>query len=151
MVIAYIFTVIDPFTSDLTNGNIHANGQAIGSLWIWLLPIAVGRLQISPKCDSILLGRAVGRANEIAHVAGTNEPTLASDTTRGSKYAISVALGTRDPMRCDEECTVPVHNYARSLFWVQDVEAVASAFDAASEKACNNEPVKGGGAGFLDS
>ena len=141
VIVAYVFTVIDSFTSDLTSG-INATGQAVGSVWIWLLPIVVGWLQISPKCDSIRLHQAVKRANQIAYVAGStsdDEPKRARDTA--SEYAISLALGSGDLLCCDEGSTVPIYNYVRFLSWVQAVEIVASAFDAASENARKHRTV----------
>jgi len=142
--IAYVFTVIDTFTSDLTNG-IYANGQAVASLWIWLLPIVVGWLQISPKCDSKRSAKAVIRANDIAYVAGftpDHEPKLARETARETKYAISLAQGQeQDSLRYDEKCTVPIYNYLRFLLWAQAVETVANAFHAASKNAYDRKTV----------
>ena len=144
VIIAYIFTVVDSFTTDLTNDTINATGEAIGSVWIWLLPIVVGWLQISPKCDLVRLHQAVNRANQIAYVAGAmpeDEPQLARDVV--SEYAVSLAVGPGDVLRRDEACTVPIFNYARFLSWVEAVETVANAFDAASENARQHRPVCG--------
>jgi len=144
VIVSYTFTVINSFTSDLTNG-IHATGQAVGSVWICLLPIFVGWLQISPKCDSVRLRKTVDHVNGIAYVAGftpDDEPILAKDTA--TEYGLSLALVTWDDLRCDEGCTVPIYNYARFLTWAQTAETVASRFDAASENARELRPVKGG-------
>ncbi|KAG6862904.1 hypothetical protein C0991_009554, partial [Blastosporella zonata] len=65
VIIAYLFTVIDSFTGDITI-SVNGNGESVGSLWIWLLPIVIGWLQISPKCDSARLFQAMGRANNLA-------------------------------------------------------------------------------------
>jgi hypothetical protein len=54
VIIAYIFTIIDYFSQDAQN-SLNPNGDgvgSIGSLWLWLLPIVIGWLQLSPKCDS---------------------------------------------------------------------------------------------------
>ena len=133
VVIAYLFTIIDSFSGDVITA-INASGQSVGSVWLWLLPVVVGWLQISPKCDSERLDQAVSRANRIAYVATPNgEPKLAS--LCASKYAISLRPGTGDILRCDEACTVPIFNYARFLSWVEAVETVADAFRVASERA----------------
>ncbi|KZP03909.1 hypothetical protein FIBSPDRAFT_968581, partial [Athelia psychrophila] len=71
VVIAYLFTIIDSFF-DLLN-SINSNGQVVGSLWLWLLPIVVGWLQISPKCDMDRVEEAMEEANKIAYVA--SKPT----------------------------------------------------------------------------
>lgn len=133
VIIAYIFTVIDSFTGDITT-SINANGQGVGSLWIWLVPIVVGWLQISPKCDANRVYQAVKRANTIAHVATPSHgPLLASSLSK--QRAISLVQGDDDPLRHDEYCTVPINNYARFLPWVQAVEEVSEVFRAASERA----------------
>ena len=144
VIVAYIFTVADAFTTDLKDSTIYATGEAIGSAWIWLLPIIVGWLQISPKCDSVRLDKAVNRANQMAYVAGAElheKPRLARDVAK--EYAVSLAVGPGDILRRDEGCTVPIFNYARFLSWVDAVETVANAFDAASEHARQNRPVSG--------
>ena len=133
VVIAYLFTIIDSFIGD-PETSLNANGQGVGSLWLWLLPVVVGWLQISPKCNSARLHQAVIRANKIAYVATSHgEPELAR--LRASEYAISLQPGTGDILRRDEACTVPIFNYARFFSWVEAVETVADAFQAASERA----------------
>ena len=133
VVIAYLFTIIDSFSGDVTT-TLNANGQSVGSAWLWLLPVVVGWLQISPKCDSVRLHKAVRRANRIAYVATPlGGPELVS--LRSREYAISLRPGTYDLLRRDEGCTVPIFNYARFLPWVGAVETVAGAFQMASERA----------------
>ena len=133
VIIAYLFTVVDSFSGDVET-SLNANGQGVGSLWLWLLPVVVGWLQISPKCDCIRLHQAVSRANRIAYVATPyGEPELVG--LRASECAISLQPGTGDALRRDEGCTVPIFNYARFFSWVEVVETVADAFLAASERA----------------
>ncbi|KAG6901643.1 hypothetical protein C0995_009642 [Termitomyces sp. Mi166 len=133
VIIAYIFTVIDSFTGDITT-SVNANGEGVGSLWIWLLPIVIGWLQISPKCDANRLFQAMRRANNIAFVAEpSGTPVLA--TSISQEHAISLKQGVGDPLYRDESCTVPLYNYARFLPWVQAVEEVSEMFRAASQHA----------------
>ncbi|GLB41079.1 hypothetical protein LshimejAT787_0902940 [Lyophyllum shimeji] len=133
VIIAYVFTVVDSFTSGVTT-SVNANGEGVGSLWLWLVPIVVGWLQISPKCDANRVHQAVGRANTMAYVATPSQgPVLASSLSK--QRAISLVQGDDDPLRHDETCTVPIYNYARFLPWVQAVEDVSDAFRAASERA----------------
>ncbi|GLB39631.1 hypothetical protein LshimejAT787_0701410 [Lyophyllum shimeji] len=139
VVIAYVFTVIDSFTRDITQ-SINVNGEGVGSLWIWLVAIVIGWLQISPKCDARRVTQAVERANNMAYVATpTDGPVLASALSR--QRAISPVQGDEDPLRHDETCTVPIYNYARFLPWVQAVEEVSEAFRAASGRAHLHLPV----------
>lgn len=138
VVIAYLFTLIDSF-SDITNA-INANGQGVGSLWTWLLPIVAGWLQVSPKCDSARLYQAVDRANKLAYVkTPTGGIVLASSISR--KRAISLAIPSPDnPVRRDELCTAPIYNYARFLAWAQAVEEVEEVFRLAENHARNRPP-----------
>lgn len=133
VIIAYVFTLIDSFTGDPT-GSINSNGQGVGSLWLWLLPIVIGWLQISPKCDSARLRQAIERANKIAYMATPfGAPVLASSVSM--QYAIALTPPSDDLLRCDELCTSPIYNYARFLPWVQAVEDVCDVFIAASNNA----------------
>ncbi|KAJ7139089.1 hypothetical protein C8R44DRAFT_301108 [Mycena epipterygia] len=141
VVIAYIFTVVDSFTSVVTYSTLNANGQAVGSIFLWLLPIVIGWLQISPKCDYERVYHAMKRANAIAHVATTDgEPTLASNLS--NQRAISLQKGTGD-IHQDERCTAPIYNYARFLPWTLAVEDVYYAFREASEKSDRHQAVSG--------
>ena len=139
VVIAFLFTIIDAFQESFGGpGDLITtkswNGQSVGSAWLWLLPVVVGWLQISPKCDSERLDQAVSRANRIAYVATPDgEPELAG--LRAREYAISLRPGTGDLLRRDEGCTVPIFNYARFFSWVEVVETIAGAFRVASERA----------------
>ncbi|KAJ7449314.1 hypothetical protein FB451DRAFT_756169 [Mycena latifolia] len=139
VIIAYLFTVADSFTGVMTYSTLNANGQAVGSVFLWLLPIVVAWLQISPKCDYARVHQAIRRANAIAYVATPNgEPTLASNVS--GKRAISLRYGAGD-IHCDEQCTAPIFNYARFLPWTLAVEDVYYAFREASQKSERNQPV----------
>jgi hypothetical protein len=142
VVIAYIFTIVDYFSQGVQNA-LNANGQgvgSIGSLWLWLLPIVVGWLQLSPKCDSIRLHQAMDRANSIAYVANpTSQPIKAENIFR--KRAINIARSELDKARSDERSTAPIYNYARFLPWVQAVVIVSDAFGIICERDHHHDPV----------
>ncbi|KIJ95857.1 hypothetical protein K443DRAFT_682732 [Laccaria amethystina LaAM-08-1] len=140
VVIAYVFTVIDSFTLGITN-SINSNGQGVGSLWLWLLPIVIGWLQISPKCDSARLSSAVERANKLAHVATDDGHVVPVKEAQTEARAIELTLTEVDDLRRDEKCTAPIFNYARFLPWVQAVEDVSEAFQAASDHFHNHDSV----------
>ena len=140
VVIAYIFTIIDSFEVGVTNA-INSNGQGVGSLWLWLLPIVIGWLQISPKCDSGRLSSAIEHANSLAHIAAEDGQVVLLDDAQPPARAIELTLYEGDDLHRDEKCTPPVFNYARFLPWVQAVEDVSEAFQAASSHFGNHEPV----------
>ncbi|KAJ7148681.1 hypothetical protein C8R43DRAFT_888665, partial [Mycena crocata] len=142
VIIAYIFTVVDSFTGTVvTYTTLNSNGQAVGSIFLWLLPVVVGWLQISPKCDSVRVQQALQRANAIAYVATEDEPTLASNLS--NTRAISLQRGSGEVHR-DEQCTAPIYNYARFLPWSLAVEDVYYAFREASERSDRHQPVDSG-------
>jgi hypothetical protein len=41
----------------------HSDGQAVGGIWLWLLPIVIGWLLVSPKCDCDANSRALEEAD----------------------------------------------------------------------------------------
>jgi hypothetical protein len=139
VIIAYLFTLIDSLTADPTP-SIELTGRGIGSLWFWLLPIVIGWLQLSPKCDSTRLRQAIERANNIAYVATpSGMPVLAG--TVSMQRAISFSPSTDELLRCDEQCTAPIYNYSRLFPWTQAVEEVREVFRVVSDRAHRHRAV----------
>lgn len=140
VLIAYLFTVIDSFTSILES--VNSNGQSVGSVWLWLLPVVVGWLQISPKCDIERLTSAIKRANDIAYIAPTSPGLPAVPAgAESSDRAIAIRKERPGSVYHDEECSAPIYNYARFFSWVQAADEVSCAFHYASEKAWLHKPV----------
>ena len=146
VIIAYVFTIIDYFSQD--SRSLYTNGPGVGSmgsLWLWLLPIVIGWLQLSPKCDSTRLDQAVDRANSNAYVANpspTSPPIKAESISK--KHAISTSKRSElddDEARLDEYSTPPIYNYARFLPWVQTVVVVSDAFGIICERDHHHDPV----------
>ncbi|KAF9783796.1 hypothetical protein BJ322DRAFT_1007586 [Thelephora terrestris] len=66
VVIAYLFTLVDSFVSLASDtGNEPSEGQAVGTLWLWLLCLVVGWLWV-PTFTSGELRRALVHANRQA-------------------------------------------------------------------------------------
>ena len=101
VLIAYIFTVIDSFAGNIFE-SIETNGQGVGSLWLWLLPLVVAWLKLSPKSDVGPLRVAIFR-----------EPKHTNDLLRS--------------LFEDEQCTAPIHNHARALHWTETALTVSAA------------------------
>ncbi|KAJ7927974.1 hypothetical protein B0H13DRAFT_1968835 [Mycena leptocephala] len=73
VVIAYALTIIDAFSTISTDPNSNGQGlSGVGSIWLWMIPLTIGYLQISPRCDAERVTNAINRANNISHVAGPN-------------------------------------------------------------------------------
>ncbi|KAF5366151.1 hypothetical protein D9758_005819 [Tetrapyrgos nigripes] len=140
--LAYIFTIIDSFTADLSTSQlVHNTGQSVGSLWLWLLPIVFAWLQISPKCDSMRVYKAMKRANDVAYSATDNpdiKAVLAS--SRGSDRAMDLQVEDH-ALNADERCTAPIFNYSRLFSWAAVVEEVESCLQVAAQRAAHFEPV----------
>ncbi|KAJ4490526.1 hypothetical protein J3R30DRAFT_95316 [Lentinula aciculospora] len=135
--IAYIFTVVDSL-SDVLQG-VEVNGQAVGSVWLWLLPIVVAWLQISPKCDSIRVADALRRANSIAYVA-TPTGTRRRAASVSNHYAIFLREDDSS-LHNDERCTSPIYNYARLFSWTAAVEEISGYFHEATRRSHLFQPV----------
>ena len=147
VIIAFAFTIVDSFMN--LGNNINSNGQGVGSLWLWLIPIVVGWLWI-PVCSYDKLKATIDKANEFAVVAApdrlpqTDEPPNADAPRRAydvsHRQAIRIykkkKVFTQDAVRA-----APVFNYARIWGWSSAVETVAQAFEHADKKARRHRPV----------
>nr|GAT60604.1 predicted protein [Mycena chlorophos] len=137
--VAFLFTVIDSFTVTIESPTLNANGQGVGSVYLWLLPVVIGWLQLGPKCDSKRLRKAVDDANhDLAFVATVTDPSHAHEV----EYDFAISLKDHwGSVHRDEQCSPPIYNYARFLPWVQAVNEVYEVFEAAAEKAKNHKSV----------
>lgn len=143
VVVAYIFTVVDSFTA-LSNdfGPVFSpdinDGQAIGSVWLWLLAVVIGWLQLSPKCDDATVKAAMDKANKEAFIASDDGvPLKASEMSdEWAFFLVEEGEGdNEDGARDDERASPPIYNYARFFPWSQNVERVVSVFRNAASRA----------------
>ncbi|KDQ64403.1 hypothetical protein JAAARDRAFT_166574 [Jaapia argillacea MUCL 33604] len=155
VIIAYILSIIDAFNNFSGNSYptvqslrtvVNYFGKGVGFLWLWLLPVVVGWLQISPKCDWIRLTKALERTNPIAYVPTPNDVVRASTISEERAFMIDahpdgLLCHRHGSIACDEELTAPIFNYTRLLGWVQAVEDVVAVFRVAAQKANHHIPV----------
>ncbi|KAG2050425.1 hypothetical protein BDR06DRAFT_983988 [Suillus hirtellus] len=142
VIIAYILTVAN---SPSNEADFQSDGEATGSLWLWLIPIVVGWLQLSPKCDFNRLQAAYDRADRHNMHTGTADVRVGT-LSASSRRASAITAKENDVMSPDELLTPPVFNYSRSLRWASTAETIFMVFkqDAeASEKAHSHLPVCG--------
>lgn len=147
VIIAFIFTIVDSLMN--LGNNINSNGQGVGTLWLWLVPIVIGWLWI-PACSQDRLRTAIDKANDIAFVAAPDSlpqiresgeidpPRRAYDVSHTQAIRIykKKKVFTQDAARA-----APVFNYARIWEWYSAVETVAQAFDNADRMARRHVPV----------
>ncbi|KAJ2936194.1 hypothetical protein H1R20_g899, partial [Candolleomyces eurysporus] len=93
VVTGYIFAIIDSFMEDLS---VSTNAHGQGSVWLWLLPIVIGWLQLSPKCDEVRVRSAVERANKIAYAATDIHPVLVQEHTEQRAIYLAFSEGDED-------------------------------------------------------
>ncbi|KAG1749682.1 uncharacterized protein EDB91DRAFT_1217491 [Suillus paluster] len=137
VVIAYILSIVN--TPSDAYANSQAGSEATSSMWLWLIPIVIGWLQLSPKCDFHRLQAAYDRADQHARTgwADAHAGTPPASTQR----ALTITAKEDDVMSPDELLTPPVFNYSRSLRWASTAETMFLAFKVASEKAESHIPV----------
>ncbi|KAJ7217516.1 hypothetical protein C8J57DRAFT_1482897 [Mycena rebaudengoi] len=139
-IIAYILTA---------SGSLHIIGPAIACAWLWLLPLVVGWMQISPNCDEAKLKKELAMLNEAMFIAvgdsgSTASPALARECT--DRFPIEVWPPRRSNAHKAGEFVVhrpPFYNYARTFSWARAAEKVALAFESASFHASKRQPVTG--------
>ncbi|KAG1773280.1 hypothetical protein EV702DRAFT_583207 [Suillus placidus] len=140
VVVAYLLTIASSL-SDVPS-NINSNGQGTGSVWLWLIPIVIGWLQLSPKCDYARVRKAMDNADAMAFVATDDGVVKASDLSE--RRAVSIDTNMESPSSPHEMLTPPVYNYARAIPWSQSAEDVFNTFRIASDNIRIHKPVTTG-------
>ncbi|KAH7878004.1 uncharacterized protein C8R40DRAFT_1093380 [Lentinula edodes] len=134
--IAYAISVIDSLFNVLQGVEV----DGLGSVWLWLLPVVISWLQISPKCDSGRITESLRHANEIAYVAveGCNKSKRAGEI---SDHRAFFFKDGHNPLYSDERCTSPIYNYSRLFSWTAVVEEVCVCFEEATRRSRLYQPV----------
>jgi hypothetical protein len=65
---------------------LNSSGQGVGSVWLWLLPIVMGRRQISPKCDYDRVKHAI--VPRILQVGHTPDGVKASEVSNERTFSM---------------------------------------------------------------
>ncbi|KAJ7819396.1 hypothetical protein B0H14DRAFT_1357387 [Mycena olivaceomarginata] len=139
VVIAYALTIIDAFSTISTDPNSNAQGfSGVGSIWLWMLPLTIGYLQISPRCDAVRVANALARANEISYVAGPNGAVNADAISDMRALSLHPDRGS---LFREQDATAPIFLYAKLFSFTQVVEDFVSAYRSASEKCRQHIPV----------
>ena len=146
VVIAYLLTVADSLYN--VAENINSSGQGTGSVWLWLLPIVVGWLVLSPKCDYDRVHEAYHKANKQAFVTDSRDLTAApTHVTWNFGLTISPCpdwkLYHRNITSPDESRIPPVFNYARTLSWSRAAYVTSLYYRAAWRKSSYRVGVDG--------
>ncbi|KIJ48706.1 hypothetical protein M422DRAFT_162327, partial [Sphaerobolus stellatus SS14] len=138
VVLSYLFTVVDSFlvTGDTPIAD-QANGQGIGDLWLWLLPIVLCWLQLSPKSDSQKIIHAMTEVQEMAYVT-LPDGTLTKAHTVSGRQGIFLRWPSFNSVLQDEQCPLPIYYYARAFQWCKVTECILLKFRAAEERAQNH-------------
>ncbi|OJA11442.1 hypothetical protein AZE42_04578 [Rhizopogon vesiculosus] len=138
VIVASILTVADsPWNSYVSY---QAGGEGTGMMWLWLLPIVIGWLQLSPKCDFDRLQSAYERADRYTRGAASYSHLGIPPTS--TRRALTITAQEEDVMSPDELLTPPVFNYSRSLQWASTANTIFLVFKVASEKTQNRIPVQ---------
>jgi hypothetical protein len=104
----------------------------------------IGWLQLSPRCNYSRVREALDRSNSFRAFVATEGPKkhVPAGAITGFR-AFNLVNTHGDASRRDEEATAPIYNYARVLPWVESVETVAAAFEAAARQAERNREKSG--------
>ena len=147
VIVAFAFTIVG---SLMTLGkNLNSNGQGVGSLWLWLIPIVVGSLWI-PACPYDKLKTAIDKANDLAFVAAHDTPPQVNGSPNIDTPRRAAEVSHMQAVRMYKKAKVftkdaarptPVFNYSRIWEWSSAVETIARAFEDADRNAERHLPV----------
>ncbi|KAJ7069762.1 hypothetical protein C8F01DRAFT_1113894 [Mycena amicta] len=143
VVVAYALTVVDAFTTISTDPNSNGQGlSGVGSIWLWMIPVTIGYLQLSPRCDAERVSKVLREANKECFVASANGVVNVDELSEERALSIQ-SYGHHQTLYSDQEATAPIYSYSRFLPFIYVVEEVACAFEAATKKAHQRIPVSG--------
>ncbi|VDB92011.1 unnamed protein product [Peniophora sp. CBMAI 1063] len=115
----------------------------VAFIFLWLLPIVIGYLQLAPKCDDEKVRGAVEYVNKSkAYLAGSGADSKPERVTPGH-YGLRIEGRESGEVNKDEQACAPIFNYARFLPWTMCAEYVARAYDLADRKVINHKSVSG--------
>ena len=138
VVIAFMLSVANSLSN--VADNIVSPGQGTGSVWLCLLPLVVGWLVLSPKCDYTRVHNAYDKASIQVFVADSHDPS-AAPTHVTTNFGLTIASSPhrkfhdRNITSPDELRIPPVFNYARTLSWSRTVYVTSLYYRAAWRKS----------------
>ena len=148
VVIAYLLTVANSLSN--VGQNIGSSGQGAGSVWLWLLPIVMGWLVLSPKCDYDRVHEAYHKANRQVSVADSRNPTAGPTHWQvTSNFGLTISpspeweLYDRNTTSPDESRIPPIFNYSRTLSWSRTAYVTSLFYRAAWRKSRHGVGVDG--------
>ncbi len=145
VLIAFILTIIDALNSPSQDSN--ASGQSIGLLWLWLYPVVVGWIVLSPECDRRWLESQLLRAGSKAVIASDTPEQV--DKCPPNKYPITLCKpGTSCWKFPNDDIyrTLPIFDFARVYWLNQVVLDYFQSYHSVAEKAHARGLVGGNGA-----
>ncbi|KAG2123571.1 hypothetical protein DEU56DRAFT_45472 [Suillus clintonianus] len=137
VVVAYILSIANSPSDAFVNA--QAGTEPTSSMWLWLIPIVIGWLQLSPKCDFNRLHAAYDRANRHTRTGMADAPT--GTPPASAQRALTITAHEEEVLSPDELLTPPVFNYSRSLQWACTAETIFQMYKVASEKVQRRIPV----------
>jgi hypothetical protein len=138
--IAYVLTLIDAFNSLQAVSDTYglgpgvspdgiSDGQGVGSIWLWLLPIVIGWLQIAPKYQNNYNKSALKSAgSRLSHASNTTPDTRQALDTLHYPIVITETALLGSTLHPDETHSAPIFNYARFVRWTKDVVKVLDCY-----------------------
>ena len=146
VLVAFLLTIVDSFVDFDNFVTLPGDaGYSITAMWTYLLPLIVGWLQVGSQPEANHLRRALDDANNIAYMATTTEPALATHVTyRPTYYAIEYSTKHDNSSTTDEEKTAPIFNCSRVFIWSQSAEYISNLCKNAAAKAVRRTRVKRG-------
>ena len=145
VLVAFVFAVVDSFVD--FNHFLAIPGGAVYSIaaaWAYLLPVVIGWLHVGSQPEAHYLRAALDDAHDLAYVATTTEPILATHIGHRITRAIEPSTMHIDHVNHDEGKTAPIFNYARVFIWSQNAEYILQLYSHAAGRAEQRIPVHGG-------
>ncbi|KAK0484940.1 hypothetical protein IW261DRAFT_1459596 [Armillaria novae-zelandiae] len=145
VLIAFILTIVDIFNTSPSQN--YTSGRSIGILWLWLFPVVVGWIVLSPECDRRWLESQLLRAGDNAVIA-SDTPEVFDKCPPNRHPIVLCRPGTSFCKFPNDDiyCTLPIFDFARVYWLNQVVLDYFQSYHSVAEKAHARGLVGGNGA-----
>ncbi|KZV70465.1 hypothetical protein PENSPDRAFT_734708 [Peniophora sp. CONT] len=132
--LSYGLSIANTFLGVSSGHKFKASGGDIGIIFLWLIPVVIGWLQVSPLSYHTRLRDSAGELTFVTTDVSTSPE-------EGVPYPALFLNYSNEPALHDLQATPPIFNYSRFRSWSRCVNLVTVAFHTSTVRKGNQGPL----------